>query len=386
MNWHEYIPLDFSLDGPWGVVFVVFAVVWLMLMLYYWFVFSRLAFVKPAPAKKSNMQDWPPVSVIIAAKNEYYNLSSFLPAILEQQYPTFEVIVVNDASRDETSELLEDLSRKYKHLRPIHLYNNVNFFKGKKFPLSMGIRSARYQHLLLTDADCKPASAHWIREMMAAYRQDTEIVLGYGKYEEKKGLTNLLQRYDTLYTAMQYFSFALLGMPYMGVGRNLSYNRNLFDQTKGFSSHYRVTSGDDDLFINKVASKQNTQICIDHKAHTISKATASFSHWLLQKRRHLTTGRYYRFGHKFWLGLLSFSRLLFWGTLIALLIRFYNGVYVAAAGLLMLVTFLWIVKKSMNNLKEKNFWLITPLLDILLLVVYVFINFANLIRTPDKWK
>lgn len=222
--------------------------------------------------------------------------------------------------------------------------------------------------------------------MMEFYEDNTEVVIGYGKYESKSGLMNMLQRYDTVFTAMQYISFALAGMPYMGVGRNLSYLKTLFNRQKGFSSHYRIKSGDDDLFINKVSSSGNTKVCLDKEAMTISRSTSGFGRWITQKRRHLTTGKYYRFRHKLWLGVLNFSRMLFWFTLIALLIRFYNGVYVISAGALMLFSFLFILKRSMNNLGEKNLLLISPLLELMLLITYLFINFANLIRKPDKWK
>lgn len=388
MIWIEQMFQNFSLQGIWGIIFILFGIVWLISMLYFWVVFSRLAFYKESPPDNKGQEEGfsPPVSVVISAKNEYYNLNEFLPDILEQDYPEYEVIVVNDASIDDTAELLEDMKRKYAHLKVINLYENVNFFKGKKFPLSVGIRSAKHEHLLLTDADCKPAGKLWISSMMSCYKEQTEIVLGYGKYEEKKGLLNKLQRYDTLFTAMQYFSFALIGMPYMGVGRNLSYLKKLFKQTRGFSAHYKIKSGDDDLFINKVAHKNNTNICLKKESFTISKSISNFNQWITQKRRHLTTGHYYKAKHKFWLYLFGIARLLFWITLIALLIRFYNGIYVILAGAVMLFTYLFILKKVMNKLNEKRLLFITPLLDLLVLFTYLFISFANQIRKPDKWK
>lgn len=383
MNWLQQQLTNFSIEGIWGIVFLAFALFWLVVMVYYWAIFSRLAFYRK---KKEDRQDQPPVSVVIAAKNEYSNLNKFLPLVLQQDYPDYEVIVVNDASGDDSVELLEDMKREYPCLKVINLHENVNFFKGKKFPLSVGIRSATHEHLLLTDADCRPENNNWIAGMIKAYKEETCIVLGYGKYEEAPGLANLMQRYDTIFTAMQYLSFALAGMPYMGVGRNLSYKKEMFSKTRGFSSHYKLKSGDDDLFINKIATKENTELCLTEGSTTISKAAPSLGFWFRQKRRHLTTGKFYRFKHKFWLGLFNISRLLLWGTLIALLLRFYNGVYVIAAGALLLFTFMFILKRSMNNLRERNLLLISPLLDIMLLITYLFINFANLIRKPDKWK
>ncbi|MFO8054667.1 MAG: glycosyltransferase [Bacteroidales bacterium] len=376
---------NFSLQSIWGIIFILYAAAWLILMIYHWLVFSRIAlFKKQAPLKTE--AELPPVSIVIAAKNEYHNLSRFLPLILQQNYPDFEVIIVNDASDDDSAELLDDLKQKNKHLKVINLYKNFNFFKGKKFPLSVGIRSAKHEHLLLTDADCKPYSNLWIKTMLSSYGKDTQIVLGYGKYEHKKTFLNKIQRYDTLFTAMQYFSFALLGDPYMGVGRNLSYVKTLFQKSKGFSSHYKIKSGDDDLFINKVAGKHNTAICAEQNGFTISRSTATFGHWVKQKRRHLTTGKYYKPRHKLMLGVFNISRFVFWATLIALLIRFFNAGYVITSGILLLGTFLFILKNIMRKFDEKHLLLLSPFLDIILLISYVFITFANLMRKPDKWK
>lgn len=385
MNFPEHIFTAFSLQGIWGVIFIIYSLSWLVNMLFLWFVLSRLAFYKPGTAIMKD-HSLPPVSLIISAKNEYHNLKENLPLILGQDYPSFEVIVVNDASDDDTAELLDDYRVQYPHLRIVTLYKNLNFFKGKKFPLSMGIRSARHKHLLLTDADCKPSGRHWIRHMASSYKQNTEVVLGYGKYESTPTLVNLLQRYDTVTTAMQYLSLALHKVPYMGVGRNLSYLKTLFEQRKGFSSHYKVQSGDDDLFINQVATGINTEVCIHKEAFTISRATRTFTSWIRQKRRHFTTGAHYKRCHKWRLGILNTSRLLFWGTLIALMIRSFNTGYVLALAVILLISFYIIMKKTMNVLQEKGFWLASPFIDIFLTIIYLFITFANLMRKPDKWK
>ncbi len=267
-------------------VFILFGLAWLIQMVYYWTLYSRLAFYREK-AKDTGMK---PVSVIICAKNEYQNLLHNLPSVLEQDYPDYEVIVVNDASDDDSIELLNSLTRNYKHLRIFDLERNLNFFSGKKFPLSLGIKSARHEVILLTDADCQPSSPHWIKKIMANYDNQTEIVLGYGTFKKTVGFLNQLIRYDAFLVAMQYLSFALAGSPYMGVGRNLSYKRDLFYRAKGFTSHYKLKSGDDDLFINRAANRGNTRIEISPDAHTISTAKASLVQWILQKRRHYTYG------------------------------------------------------------------------------------------------
>jgi glycosyltransferase involved in cell wall biosynthesis len=159
---------------------------------YLWILFGRFAFSKPARGQEQEF----PVSVVLSAKNEYQNLKRNLPDFLNQEYPQFELVVVNDASDDETIFLLEDMAREYSHLKVVTISQNLNFFRGKKFPLALGIKSAKYDHLLLTDADCTPAGPHWISRMTAGFHEGNEVVLGYGKYFETKGFLNRIIRYD----------------------------------------------------------------------------------------------------------------------------------------------------------------------------------------------
>jgi glycosyltransferase involved in cell wall biosynthesis len=363
-------------------VFTLFGLCWIIQMIYYWALFSRLAFYKAKP-KETALQ---PVSVIICAKNEYQNLLKNLPAVLEQDYPDYEVIVVNDASDDDSIELLNSFTRKYKHLRIFDLERNLNFFSGKKFPLSLGIKSAKNEIILLTDADCKPSSPNWIRTMVANYTDKTEIVLGYGTYRKTVGFLNQLIRYDAFLVAMQYMSFALAGKPYMGVGRNLSYKRELFYKAGGFTSHYKLKSGDDDLFINRAASKGNTRIEISPDAHTISIAKASLVQWILQKRRHYTTAKYYRPVFKFWLSLNYISKLLLYLSFVALLILNYN-LLIALIAFSVFFTSHWVILAfSTNKMRENDLAVLSPLLEILVLALSPVIYFSNLIIKQEKWK
>jgi len=194
-------------------------------LIYYWLIFSRVAFYNHTKRPVSESKE--PVSVIVCAKNEYHNLVRFLPKLLEQDYPEYEVVVVNDASDDDTFYLLRELADKYPRLKVVNITQNLNFFSGKKFPLSIGIKSAKYELVLLTDADCFPAGPNWIEKMQSAFSGKTEIVLGYGSYAPQPGLLNRLIRFDTLMVAVQYMSNAMIGMPYMGVGRNLAYRKSL---------------------------------------------------------------------------------------------------------------------------------------------------------------
>lgn len=353
---------------------------------YLWGLFSRLAFYKSNKNQASNNFQ-PPVSVVICAHNERHNLEKYLPEIMAQDYDDFEVVVVNDCSDDETEELLTELSRLNPSLKVVHLRQSLNFFRSKKFPLSMGIKSAKNDILLLTDADCAPSGRNWISEMIAPYQQsDTEVVLGYGPYRRKPGLLNLLIRFDTLQIAMQYFSFALAGRPYMGVGRNLSYKKTLFLKNKGFTSHYNIPSGDDDLFISQVAKKRNTTIVCSEAAKTFSEAKPYFSAWFRQKRRHLSTGYLYKTSTKFLLGNFIQSQWLFFAGVAILLISRSPWWLPVAFIALRLISQLIIYRKVSLKLGEGNLWVITPFAELFFMVFNPLIAFSNLVSRPYTWK
>ena len=214
-------------------------------------------------------------------------LRKYIHVVLEQVYPDFEVIVVNDCSWDESGIYLEELQNKYKHLKIVTIKEQEKYRHAKKFALTLGIKSAKNDILLFTDADCMPASSTWIRDMHAHFNSGTEIVLGYGSYRKEKGFLNKMIRFDTFFIALQYFSFALTGMPYMGVGRNLSYRKSLFFGTKGFARHYHLLSGDDDLFVNENATDKNTEIEIQPDSFTYSDPKKTFGEWFRQKARHI---------------------------------------------------------------------------------------------------
>ena len=371
------------LSSPWLLLIIALLAVFVIQMIYYWFIFSRLAFYNAA--KRPVSEEKKPVSVVICAKNEYHNLVRFLPLVLEQDYPEFEVIVVNDASDDDTFYLLRELSDKYAHLKVVNLLQNLNFYVGKKFPLSIGIKSATYPTLLLTDADCYPAGPHWIESMQSVFTDKTEIVLGYGAYLSQPGLLNLLIRFDTLNVAMQYMSLALCHLPYMGVGRNLAYQKELFHKVGGFIDHYKISSGDDDLFINEVANGVNTRIQPAAEAITYSRPKQTFASWYRQKKRHLTTGGFYKTRHKFTLGLFSFSQLAFFALLIALFVLKVDWILLSGIYLLRLFSQIFIIKKCMTRLNEKKFLLLVPFFELFMMLINLMLGFRGLFSKKSQW-
>lgn len=302
------------------VIFGALCLVTIIQVVYYLYFFRRLAFYRLAPEGLYHQQ---PVSVVICARDEAANLAKNLPGVLVQEYvDKHELILVNDNSIDETKYLIEALQKDFPQLQMLELKQEAKFITGKKFPLSMGIKSAKYDIVLLTDADCVPASEFWMQKMVSRFQHGAEIVLGYGAYYKRKGLLNKIIRFETFHTALQYFSYALAGIPYMGTGRNLAYKKAVFIRNKGFSAHNHLPGGDDDLFINAAATSRNTEVVIDKDAFTLSEPKTSWREWMKQKQRHFTTSKYYKPKHKFLLGLYAASHFLFFLLLIASVVFF----------------------------------------------------------------
>jgi glycosyltransferase involved in cell wall biosynthesis len=367
--------------------FYVFCALIAVQVFYYLYFFTRIAFFKPQP--NSSPQPEPPVSVIICARDEARNLEEKLPTILEQEYAgVHEVLVVNDNSYDDTKFVLDRLTSWHPQLKPIELMQEAKLIPGKKFPLSMGIKAARYEILMLTDADCKPASPHWMKAIESSYGPETEVVLGYGPYDKKPGILNRIIRYETFHTALQYFSFTLAGMPYMGVGRNMSYKKDLFFRNKGFTAHNHIPSGDDDLFVNSVATKENTAIVLDPESFVYSTPKTTWKEWLRQKQRHYTTSKYYKPAHKFLLGLYSGSHFLLYPALLLALLMTpapFAWFIWPVFGLRFIIQAL-VFYKSMQKLKEKDLFWLFPLFDLWQFVYYVIFAPA-LWKSPKKqWK
>lgn len=375
--------MQWVLNG-WNWIFLLFCLVAGVQLFYQLWFFMRLAFYRK-PAKARSIQH--PVSIVICARDEAQNLSEHLPSICTQDYKTtYEVVAVDDNSFDDSKYVLEQLSKTYRQLRPIALKQEARLIQGKKFPLSVGIKEAKYEVLLLTDADCKPASEHWVERMQDGYHHDgIEVVLGYGGYEKKPGLLNKLIRYETYLSALQYLSYALAGLPYMGVGRNLSYKKGLFFHHKGFAMHNQIPGGDDDLFINRVATKKNTAIVIDPEAFTYSEPKTSWSSWRRQKIRHYSTSRYYKQSHRVLLSAYATSHILFYPLLILSILLYHSWIPLTIFGFRLLLQGI-IAFRTMRKLRENDLFWIFPLLDIWQWFYYLL--FADgLFRKPGtQWK
>lgn len=344
-----------------------FALIAVVQSVVYLVVYGRIAFYKDT---QNTNPDLPPVSVVICAKNEADNLTDYLPKILTQDYPEFEVVVVNDCSSDNTEDVLREYGKIFPNLKTIVIQEDEYYKHGKKFALMVGIKGAKYEHLLFTDGDCFPASATWIREMVKGYTPGKDIVIGYGPYKKERGFLNKLLRFDTFLIGLQYLSAGLAKKTYMGVGRNLSYKKELFFKHKGFARHYHITSGDDDLFVNEAATASNAAVVISKPSFTYSNPAKTYSEWQRQKVRHLSTGSFYTGASKNRLVMLHALPYLFW---LAAALAFTRADWVLITGTFFLIKHLVqaiSLYKAAKKLDEQDIIAGFLLFEFLLLFLY----------------
>jgi cellulose synthase/poly-beta-1,6-N-acetylglucosamine synthase-like glycosyltransferase len=368
--------------APGMIAFWVMVLGFVLIIFYYLFYYLRVARYKPiAPPA----QEMPPISVVICAKNEEHNLTKYLPLILEQDYPNFEVVVVNDCSWDNTGDILEEFAKRHKNVKVVTLKEDEYYQHGKKVALMLGIKGATNELMLLTDADCKPASNQWLKNIASRFNAGADIVLGYGPYIPEKGLLNRIIRFDAAMIGIQYLSFSLAGTTYMGVGRNLAYKKKLFYKVKGFASHYHIPSGDDDLFINEAAGGQKVSVVLEKEAFTYTNAKDTFKGWWRQKQRHLLTGKRYKFRHKFLLGLSVFAQWIFFAGFITALILQFQWMVVTGLFALRLLIQMLIFNSCFRKLDEKGLAALVPFMELYFLIFYPVITLARLLRRKTPW-
>jgi glycosyltransferase involved in cell wall biosynthesis len=352
-------------------------------IIYYLVVFGKFAFAKTPHVTPKKI----PISVIVCAKNEAVNVAAFIPLLAEQNYPDFEIVLIDDASSDETLAIFEEFEQQYTNVRLVKVVNNEAFWGNKKYALTLGIKAATKDYLLFTDADCYPTSKDWITAMSSHFTQQKTIVLGYSGYEPiNNSFLNKLIRFENLFTAIQYFSWAKIGKPYTGVGRNLAYKKEEFYQHNGFINHIQVRSGGDDLFINEAATAQNIAISFTSESFTYSKAKTSYKDWFMQKRRQVAAASHYKISDKIQLVSFYTSQISFF--ILSILLLSFQFEWIVVLGLLS-VRYLsaWLVVGfSAKKLKEKNLQYWFPIMELVLMFTQMNIFISNLFSKPVNWK
>jgi cellulose synthase/poly-beta-1,6-N-acetylglucosamine synthase-like glycosyltransferase len=352
-------------------------------------IYLVLFLVAFSPKQKSSSISLPkisPVSIIVCAHDEVENLKELLPLLLNQDYPEFEIIIVNDRSNDDTHDWLLTETTRHSRVRIVNVDKLPDHANGKKYGITLGIRAATHEWIVLTDADCRPASTRWLQQMNSAFHEQTQFVLGYSPYKKEPGLLNLFIRFEGLVTALQYMGFANLAIPYMGVGRNMAYRKSLFMQAKGFRSLLSLTGGDDDLFVNQHANNTNTATVVGREAIVYSIPKRTVGDFVRQKIRHLAAGKRYKFKHKLLLGVFTATWIV---TLLLgiLLLGFSSIPWIIAGALLLRVIMagstLHMASKQLGDTIELGYLV---LLDIIYVIYYLSTGTAALLTKRIRWK
>ena len=376
-----------TLNNPLTITLLVIIGVAFIHQIYFYLRYLRLG-GKVTSQTDSDVQ-LPAVSVIVCAHNEYDNLQDYLSILLEQDYPCYEVIVVDDSSEDGSDLLLERWSRQYGNLYHTFVPRGARVLSNKKLALTIGIKAAHYDYLLLTDADCRPESKHWIREMMKGFsNEQTELVLGFSPYFEKKGLLNHIIGYDTLFNGLQYMGMARAGKPYMGVGRNLAYKRETFFSVGGFKGLLGNRAGDDDLFVNRIANAANTVVVNNPNSIVWSVPKTTWREWFHQKRRHLSVSPQYRTRSKIQVTLEPLSRGIFYSCVLAsAIVGSIELISIALAlFLLRLLVQLIIINVSARRLNMRGYSLGLIAYDIILPLITLYMMLTQpLQKKPLYW-
>jgi len=341
-----------------------------------------VAFSKEREAKNFSA----PVSIIVCAHDEEENLRELIPILLEQDYPDFEILIVNDRSNDATYEFLLKETKTNPRLRMVNIERVPAHADAKKYAITLGIKAAQHEWILLTDADCRPENKHWIRSMASQFAAETKIVIGYSPYMTRPGFLNKFIRFESLITAIQYISFALLKNPYMGVGRNLAYRKSFFLDNKGFNNLLPITGGDDDLFVNQHATASNTAISMGADSNVYSVPKTTIRDFFNQKVRHLSVGKRYRLKHRVLLGMFTLSWLISWLVGIPLLFIFQPFYWIAVVMVIRIILLIVTTQTAAKRLGHRfEAWPVL-LLDFLYSIYYLSTGLAALLTQKVKWK
>ncbi len=348
----------------------------------YWFVLTRALGRSQDNYDSGHTPHNIAISVIIASRNNLQSLQQNLIYILDQNYTDFELIVVDDESEDETISWLQAFKKKYSE-RAIKVLRHKKTSLGKKSALSRGIRMAESDYLLLTDADCRPASAQWMRTMQSVMDDHTDVVIGYSPSKKTSGLLNAFQRWDTFFVGIQYLAWAIMGRAYMAVGRNLLYRRSLFDRAGGFDDHKHITGGDDDLFIQQIAGQSKIDVCLHPDSFVYTTGSDRWISFLRQKSRHISTSPHYRWIDIILLSMYPVSQFLFY--LLGVYLLLYLPFWVLAIWTIRMAIMMITVRSGLFRLGENALLYYVPILDILQAFYYPILSVYSLFRKKNQW-
>ncbi|MXN91630.1 glycosyltransferase [Flavobacterium sp. Sd200] len=365
-----------------NIIFYVFVAVAVVQLVYYLGIFGKFSFAKPQAITPKRLS----VSVVVCAKNDAEKVKELIPVLATQNYPDFELVLIDNASSDETLDVFEEFEKQYANIRLVKVENNEAFWGNKKYALTLGIKAARKDYLLFTDAHCYPTSPDWILSMTSQFTLNKTIILGYSAYEKTKSFLNKIIRFNAIITATQQFAWAKLGKPFTGDGRNLAYKKDEFFKRNGYINHMSIPTGADALFVNDAATKKNTAVCYAPESFTYSKAQKTFAEFIKEKRRAAFTASFFKPLDRFVVKLFTFFQVAFFVLAIVLLALQYNWMFIVPVIAIRYIAAWITVAQSAARLNEKDaaYWF--PVMEIILIFTQLYVYIANLTSKPVHWK
>ncbi len=321
----------------------------------------------------------PPVSIILAARNEEQNIRSCVKALIDQNYPEdlLQIVIVDDGSTDETVPILKSFESKVSDLTILQTHSKTG---NKKLALDKAIRKCTGEILLFTDADCVPSAA-WVQTMVNYFSDDIGLVAGFSPViDPSDSFFGKILHLDSIAAGFVAAGAIGNGSAATCTGRNLGYRRQLFQEVNGFSEIQKSTSGDDDLFLQLVKMKThwNINYAIDSDAIVPSYQTKSFVQFINQKKRHLSAGKYYNRKNQFLYLLFHLSNLSFF--VFPILSVWYQKFLISSLLLIMGKLFFdWVVIRSCARKFQQ------PINFNPFLVWEIFFPFYHLIIAPLSW-
>ncbi|OIQ16263.1 MAG: glycosyl transferase family 2 [Flavobacterium sp. MedPE-SWcel] len=365
------------------IIFYIFIGITVIQLFYYLGVFGKFSFAKSQTTTSKKI----PVSVIVCAKNEAEKVTELVPLLAAQNYSDFEIVLIDNASSDGTLDIFEKFEQTYKNIKLVTVENNEAFWGNKKYALTLGIKAASKEYLLFTDADCLPTSKDWIAQMSSQFTLNKTITLGYSSYEKiKNSFLNKIIRFDAVLIATQYFAWAKSGHPYTGNGRNLAYKKEEFFKVNGYIDHMNIRIGEDSLFINQTANKENTAICFTPDSFTQYQAKKTFKSWFKLKRKQDFSSNFFRPFDKLQLKLYNLSQLLFLVLAVTLLALQYNWKVLVPIIVIRYIVAWLTFGYSAAKLEEKDTTYWFPFIEIILIFTRVNVLFTNMFSKPVHWK
>lgn len=280
------------------VVFLLLVVLFVVEVIYLFAIYNRVSQYarRAATARVVYASDLPSVSVVVYAHaEEAENLPNLLPALLAQDYPCYEVIVVNDAVSFEMQNAIALYECEYSNVYQTSVPETVYNVSRKKLGITLGVKAAKNDVIVLIESNCKPQGNSWLMSMARNFVPGIDVVLGYTRMVDNSGKKQSgFQAFNRALFAIRYLAYAIIGKPYMGVGSNMAYRKEVFFANKGFSATLNLHYGDDDLLINEIAHGRNTRVEIAPESIVESRHDNVKEAWDESRMKYGFTSKYLR--------------------------------------------------------------------------------------------